>query len=124
MSFGSTPFSGQSDGIQQPHRAHVGVQVHLEAHAQQDFFGMNIGGHARVAECSDEDGVEIAIQHGEAVGRNGDAVGEIAIGAPIKMGERKAGASCFENSDGMRDDFTPDSITRENGNALFGVHER
>ena len=48
--------------------------------------------HARVAECAQQDGVEIAFQHGKAVGRDGDAIGEIAIGAPVKMGQLDLGA--------------------------------
>ena len=70
--------------VQQAHRAHVGVQVHLEAHAQQDFLGMNVRRHAGIAERADEDGVEVARQHLKAAGGNRGAVGEVAVGAPIE----------------------------------------
>ena len=72
--------------VQQAHRAHVGIQVHLEAHAQQNFFGVDIRGHARVAESTQQDGVKIAFQHSEAFGRDGDTVSQVAIGAPVEMG--------------------------------------
>ena len=36
-------FQRAERGIQQAHRAHVRVQVHLEAHAQQDFFRVDVG---------------------------------------------------------------------------------
>ena len=35
---------------------------------------MDVGRHARIAERADKDGVEVAVQHGEAVGGNGGAV--------------------------------------------------
>ena len=85
---------------------------------------MNIGDDAWVSEAPTKIASNSRSSSGESVWRNSNAIGEISVGPPIKLGERKAGASCFENSDGMRDDFTPDPITRENGNALFGVHER
>ena len=47
--------------VQQTHRAHVGVQVHLEPHAQEDFLRVNIGRHPRIAERAQQDGVEIAL---------------------------------------------------------------
>ena len=54
---------------------------------------MDIRRHARVAECTEQNGVEIAGQHGEAVRRDGDAIGEIAIGAPVEMGELDVGTA-------------------------------
>ena len=52
-SFGSTPLSGQSahpkDGP-----GDIGIQVHLEAHAQKYFLGMDIRRHARIAERADQ----------------------------------------------------------------------
>ena len=43
--------------------------------------------HARIAERADQDRVEVAAQHREAVRRHRDAVAQIAVGAPIEMGE-------------------------------------
>ena len=72
--------------IQQPHRADIGVQVHLAAHAQQDFLRVNVGGHARIAEGADQDGVEIPGQGSEAIRRDRNFVGEIAVGSPVERG--------------------------------------
>ena len=73
--------------IQQAHRANVGVQVHLEAHAEQNFFGVDVGLDAGIAESADQDGVEVARQHGEAIGRDGGLVAQITIGTPVEFGQ-------------------------------------
>ncbi len=54
---------------------------------------MNIGGHARIAKSADQDGVEIPGQHGEAVRRDRNFVGEIAVGSPVERGEFDRGTS-------------------------------
>ena len=41
---GLDSFNGQSARVQQPYRANVGVEVHLEAHAEQDFLSMDVSG--------------------------------------------------------------------------------
>ena len=79
--------------IQQAHRTHVGVEIHFEAHAQQDFFGMDIRRDARIAKGAHQDGIKIAGQHGESVRRDGDAVGEIAFRAPVEMRQLHRGLS-------------------------------
>ena len=107
-------------GVEQAHRAHVGVEVHLEAHAQQNFLGMDVGGDARIAERADEDGVEVARQHLEAVGRNSGAVDEVAVGAPVELGEvdgRTAGANHFER---VGNDFLADAVSGHDGDTLMG----
>ncbi len=106
--------------VEQLDRTHVGVEVHLEAHAQQNFLGVNVGGHAGIAERADEDGVEVAGQHVKAVGRNGGAVDEVAVGSPVKGGEldgRARGANHFER---VRDDFLADTVSGNNCDA-FGL---
>ena len=85
--FGLDSFQWTQRGIEQAHGPHVRVQIHLEAHAQQNFLGMDVGLHARIAERSDQDGVEVAAQHGEPVRRHRDLIAQIAIGAPIEMGQ-------------------------------------
>src|SRR6266403_1138535 len=71
--------------IHQTHRPDIGVQVHLAAHAAEDFFGVNVRRHARIAECSDQDGVEIPGQGSEAICRDRNFVGEIAVGSPVEV---------------------------------------
>ena len=109
--------------VEQADRAHVGVKVHLEAHAQQDFLGMDVAGDAWIAEGTDEDGVEIARQHVEAVGGDGGAVDEIAVGAPVEDSEldsRAAGADYFQ---GVRNNFLADAISGNNCDAFVGAHD-
>ena len=48
---------------------------------------MNVGGDAGVAEGSGEDGVEVAGEHAESVGRDSGFVFEVAVGAPVEVGE-------------------------------------
>ncbi len=108
--------------VQQTHRAHVGVQVHLEAHAQQDFLGVDIRGHARIAKRAQQDGVEIAFQHGEAVRRDGNAVRQVTIGAPVEMGHLDAGARSLDDFHGLGDDFRADAVSRNDGDTLFWAH--
>ncbi len=88
--------------IEQPHRAHVGVEVHLEAHAEQDLFGMDVGGDAGIAEGAGEDGIEVALEHGEAIGRDGHAVAKIAIGAPVKLAELDVGPRRPDDFEGLQ----------------------
>src|SRR5579864_7926813 len=47
--------------IQQSHRTHVRVQIHLEPHSQQDFLSMNVGRNARIAEGADKNRIEFAL---------------------------------------------------------------
>jgi hypothetical protein len=46
---------------------------------------MDVGLDARIAEGAGKNRIEVAAQHGEAVGRDGHSVAEIAIGAPVEF---------------------------------------
>ncbi len=119
--FGLDSFQWTERGIEQAHGAHVGVEIHLEAHAQQDFFGVNVGLHARIAECADQDRVEIAAEHGEAVGRNGGLVAQIAVGAPVEIGELHGRARGLNHVYRLRNHFLADAVARDDGDALPGL---
>ena len=75
--------------------------------------------HARIAKGADQNSVEVALEHGEAVGRDGDAIYQIAICAPVKLGEFDVGSRGSNDLDGFRDDFFPDAVTRNNGDSFF-----
>src|SRR5208283_4415345 len=109
--------------IEQAHGTHVGIEVHPEAHAQQDFLGVDVARHARIAERADEDGVEVASQHLEAVGRNGAAVGEVSLSAPVELGEFNRRAGSANNFDDVGNNFLADAISRNDCNALVGGHK-
>src|ERR1700674_4621216 len=119
---GLDAFEGAQRGIEQAHWTHVSVEIHFEAHAQQDLFGMNIRGDARIAEGAPQDSIEVALQHGEAVGWDGDAVCQIAVSAPIKLGcfDIRAGGS--NDLDRFRDDFFPDAVSGNNGDTFLETH--
>src|SRR5271165_5608311 len=110
--------------VEQAYGTDIGVKVHLEAHAQQDFFGVDVGGHARIAQRADEDGVEIAGQHLEAVGWNRAAVRKVAVRAPVEAGELHWRAAGTDHFDGVGDHFLADAIPGNNCNALVLRHGR
>src|SRR5208282_6411601 len=110
--------------IEQAHRAHVGVQIHLEAHAQQDFFGVNVRGDTRIAEGTYQNRIEIAFQHGEAAGRDCDAVGQKAVCAPVKLRNLDIGAGSSNDLDSFRDDFFSDAVSRNDGDTFLQAHGR
>ena len=110
--------------IQQPHRPDIGVQVHPAPHAQQDFFSMNVGRHARIAEGAHQDGVEISCQGSKTVRRDGNFVGEIAIGSPIERRQFDWRASGLHDFYSLRNNFLSDPVTGNHGNTLRRTHAR
>ena len=67
--------------VEQLHRPVVHVEIQLEAGAEQDVARVPVVGHARVAQGTDEDGIELP-EGVVAAGGQGDARLEIVIGAP------------------------------------------
>ena len=115
-------FQRAEPGVEQTHRAHVRVQVHPAAHAKQNFARMNVRRHARIAECTHEDRVEIARQHGKSICRDGCLVGEVAVCAPVERGELDRRACRADCADSLLDDFFADAVAGNNRNALLGNH--
>ncbi len=83
---GLDPFQRTQRGIEQAHRPYVGVQVHFEAHAKQNFLGVDVRLDAGVSERADEDGIEIAGQHRESVRRNCCLVAQVTVRTPVEIG--------------------------------------
>ena len=114
--------------IEQAHWAHVGVKIHFEAHAEQNFFGVDIGFHARIAEGAGQNGIEIAVEHGESVGRDGHSVAEIAIGAPVEFAYFDVRTGRPDRFESLGDYLLPNSISGNHGDAFLGsllrVHGR
>ena len=90
--FGLDSLQRTQGGIEQADGAHVGVEIHFEAHAEQDFFGVDVGLDPRIAERAHQDGVEVAAQHGKAIGGHCDLVAQVAVGAPVEIGQVNVGA--------------------------------
>ncbi len=76
--------------------------------------------HARIAKRADEDGVEVALQHGEAVSRNGGTVFQVSIGRPVKGSELNGCACGFDNFQGCGNNLFADTVTWDDGNSLVG----
>src|ERR1019366_4619219 len=110
--------------IQQSDWADIGVEVHLAAHAQQDFLRMNVRGHARIAEGPDQDGVEIPGQGREAVRWYCNFVGEIAVGSPVERGQFDCSTSGFYDFYSLRNNFFSDPVTGNHRNTLRRTHAR
>ena len=105
--------------VEQPDRTHVRVEVHLEAHAQQDFLGVDISRHARIAERTHEDGVEVAGQHLKAVRRNSNAIDQIPVGAPVKVGELDGRTTSADDFDGVGDNFLANAVSGNDCDAFL-----
>ena len=105
-------------GIEQADRAHVSVKVHFEAHAEQNFLGMNIGLHTWVAEGSDQNGIEVAGQHGESIRRNRRLVAQEAVGAPIEFGQIDGCSRGLDRVHSLRDNFFADAVAGYHGDAF------
>ncbi len=120
MSSGRSVLQRTERSVEQLYRAHVGVEIHLETHAQQNFFGVNVGGHAGIAERADKDGVEVAGQHVKAVGWDGGAVDEVAVGSPIEEGELDGGARGANHFKRVGNDFLADAVSGNDCDA-FGL---
>src|SRR6266566_4346640 len=80
---------------------------------------MDIRRHARIAECTGEDGVKVAAEHGEAVGRNGGSILEIAVGSPIKIGQLDGRSRSLDAFHGLRNDFFTDAVSGDDRDLLF-----
>ena len=85
---------------------------------------MDVGGDARVAESSDEDGVKIAGQPGEAIRGDGGFIGQEAVGSPVERGAFDLGARGLDRFHSLRDDFLANSVTGDYGDTLFLVHAK
>ena len=125
---GPDAFQRAERGIQQPHRSHVGVEVHLEAHAEQDFLGMDVRLDPGIAEGADKNRVEVAAQHGEAIGWHRGLVAQVAVGAPVEVAEFHGGPRGLDGLDCLRNHFLADTVSGDDGDTLsaflFRVHGR
>src|SRR5439155_19355423 len=110
--------------IQQLHRTQVRIKIHLESHAEQDFFCMNIGRHARIAKCASQDGIEIARQHSEAIRWNGHSVCEITVSTPIEVAQFHSRAARLNGLHSLWDNFFADTVSGNNSDPFLLIHGR
>ena len=101
--------------VQQPHGPVIDVQVELEARPQEDVSRVAHVGNARIAERTDENGVEIVAQHRVAVRRQADSRLEVVVGAVRQQFEVEPTAECLGNRanylDGLGSDVDADAVS-------------
>ena len=84
---------------------------------------MNVRGDTRIAKGTYQNRIEIAFQHGEATGRDSDAVRQITICAPVKLRDFDVGATSSNDLDRFRDDFFADAVSGNNGDTFLQAHD-
>ena len=94
----------------------------MEAHAEQNLFGMEVRGHARIAEGAHQDGVEFPVQHGKTIRRDGHSVGQVAFGAPVEKSHLDRNPGGGDRRHGLGDDFPSDPVAGNDGDAFFCAH--
>src|SRR5260370_367924 len=70
--------------VHQDAGAQVDVEIQLEAHGQQDAFGVLVAGHSRVADRPEVDGGELAPQRVHEARREDGAVLQVWLGAEVE----------------------------------------
>ena len=79
---------------------------------------MDIALDPGIAEGTDQDGIEVAGQHGESIRRNGGLIAEVAVCAPVKFGEVKRGPGGLHHFYSLRDHFLANAVAGNYGDAL------
>ena len=80
---------------------------------------MDVGLDARVAEGANEDGIEIAREHGESIGRDGGLVAQITVRTPIEIGEFDRRPGRPDDANCLRNHFFTNTVAGDHGDALF-----
>src|SRR5258708_6196308 len=83
---------------------------------------MDVRGHAGIAKSADQNSVEVAGEHPKAIRRNGGAVFEVTVRAPIEVGQVNWYSGCLDNFDRMGNDFLADAIAGNDGNCFASAH--
>src|SRR6266700_1224538 len=83
---------------------------------------MEVRGHSGIAKSADQNGVEVAGEDLKAIRRNGGAVFEVAVRAPIEVGQVNRYSGCLDYLDRLRDDFLADAIAGNDGNCFASAH--
>ena len=114
--------------IEQAHRAHVGVEIHLEAHAQQNFLGVNVRLHPRIAECARRKSHRNRAPAWRIRRAEPWSVAQIAVGAPVELSELDRRAGGLNDLNRLRNHFLADPVAGDDGDpflaCVFRVHGR
>src|SRR2546427_4897789 len=85
---------------------------------------MDIRRHARIPEGASENGIKVALQHGEAVRRNGHPVREITVSTPIEVAQFNSRATRLDSLDRVGDNFFADPVSWDHGDPFLLIHGR
>ena len=115
-------------GIEQANWTHVGIQIHFEPHAEQNFLGMNVRLDPRISERTHQNRIEVAAEHGKAIRRHSGLIPQVAVGSPVEIRQFNIGARCLDHLRRLGNDFLPYAVSGDDGDALpaflFRVHDR
>jgi folate-binding protein YgfZ len=112
-------FQGAEAGVEQLDGTDVRVEIHLEAHAEKNLFSVDVGFDAWIAEGSDENRIEVTIQHLKSIGGDSGSVFQIAVSAPVKRRELHLGCRRANHLERCGDDFFPYSVTWDDCDPLL-----
>ena len=132
MSFSDAALERREILLEKHAGALVYVQIELEPQAQENVGAVLVSGDARIAQRAKQNGVKIAPKHFGRIGREGCAVPQVTVRAPIEFGERDFPATGSRGGlqylDGFRNHFLADAVAGDDGNAFCGtralVHDR
>lgn len=112
-------FERAQRSIKQANRAYVRVKVHFEAHAEQDFFGMDVGFYPGIAESADQNGIVVTGEHGESLGRNRGLIPQVAVSTPVEILEFNRSSGCLDGLDRLWNNFLTDTVAGDDCDTLF-----
>ena len=125
MSSGPLSRSGDLDAGEELYGAEVDVLVEAEAEVEQQLALEDAGGDVGMADGAEEDGVELA-ELVEAVGGERFAGFEVAVAAPVEIGELEL--EVLEFGDGLEDldalgrHFRARAVAADDCNLLYSAH--
>jgi len=111
--------------VEELRRTGIDEEVEFEAQAEEDVGGVLIGGHARIAQRTEKDGVEFALEHFDRALGKRDFFAEVFIGGPVEFDEfDEAMVLCdggFDGGDADGSDFLADTVAGDDGDAGVGT---
>ena len=113
---------GRQVGVEQLYRTEIDVEIELESQTQEDVAGMFVARHPRIAECAEEDGIDVVAQMvkggvGERLSRLEIVIRGIGKSLP-RESERVLGGDSVQNGDCRLDDLGSDPIARDHRNTM------
>src|SRR6516225_6761896 len=83
---------------------------------------MDVGGHARIAEGAQQDGVEITTQLFETIGSNRSAISQVTVSAPIEISQVESHTHGFDDFYSLGHNLLTDPISGNHRNSFALIH--